>query len=208
MNYNDLGFRPLYHSFAALEMSDNLIPLIKDFPSEDETTGLLVYGYIDHEAGFTFEVLAAGRIEENGSLTSPIEENTDIRAFIRVEEVADNELHSLEDSAEMISAIYENKIKMIESYNVSEEIEETRAMEFLDDYRHPAYIDDIYVCFFKKSLKAEGCWVRIEGMGEHEIIGVLLNEPDQDFGYHIGDTVAFNMMETEDGRVIPYVAVE
>ena len=43
----------------------------------------------------------------------------------------------------------------------------------------------------KDGLKPEGCWVRITGLGDKHFIGTLLNEPDQNFGYHMGDTIMF-----------------
>ena len=43
MTYNEIGFRPLYHNFAAIELTDNLIPLIESFPGYEDATGLIVY---------------------------------------------------------------------------------------------------------------------------------------------------------------------
>jgi len=35
-------------------------------------------------------------------------------------------------------------------------------------------------------------------------MGTLLNEPNQNFGYHLNETIAFFVQETEDKKVICY----
>ena len=59
MTYKELGFRPLYHSFVGIMLTDDLKDVLKDFPGAEEANCAVAYGYIDHEAGFTFEVLEA-----------------------------------------------------------------------------------------------------------------------------------------------------
>ena len=56
----------------------------------------------------------------------------------------------------------------------------------------------------REGLKPEGCWVRICGLSEHSILGTLLNEPDQNFDYHMGEKIAFNVQKTEDDKYICY----
>ena len=52
----------------------------------------------------------------------------------------------------------------------------------------------------KNGLKPEGCWVRINGLSDRRIMGTLLNEPDQDFGYHAGDKIAFFICDDVEGN--------
>ena len=47
------------------------------------------------------------------------------------------------------------------------------------------------VLIIKNGLRPEECWVRISDLSDRRVMGTLLNEPDQDFGYHAGDTIAF-----------------
>ena len=63
-------------------------------------------------------------------------------------------------------------------------------------------IDDVLVYLTRDGLKPEGCWVRISGLGDHWIMGTLLNEPDQDFGYHEGEEIAFFVRERGDKSII------
>ena len=75
---------------------------------------------------------------------------------------------------------------MLKHYDVSEEIEKSREMVFLDGQRHEENVDDVLVYLMRDGLQPEGCWTRISGLGDHWLMGILLNEPGQDFGYHMG----------------------
>ena len=77
-------------------------------------------------------------------------------------------------------------------------------MGFLDKSRHDFYPDDVMVYLTREGLNPEGCWVRIIGLGDHFIMGTLLNEPGQDFGYHSGEKVAFFIQKQEDEGIILY----
>lgn len=66
MNYHETGFRALYRQFAAFNLDDKYKKALSDFPNADKSNCMLVYGYIDREAGMTLEVVAAGiRTNEN-----------------------------------------------------------------------------------------------------------------------------------------------
>jgi len=56
------------------------------------------------------------------------------------------------------------------------------------------------VLVVKEGLTPEGCWVRITDLGDKCFVGTLLNEPNQDFGYHMDDTITFFLYRGEDGK--------
>ncbi len=97
---------------------------------------------------------------------------------------------------------YADKVDMLADYSAGEEVEESRSMDFLDESRSPEYPDDVLVYLLKDGNKPEGCWVRIEGLAEHQIIGTLLNEPDQDFDYHEGEKIAFYVHQTDEKEIV------
>lgn len=99
---------------------------------------------------------------------------------------------------------FAGKLEMLRGYDVPDDVEKTRYMTFLDASRDENCIDDVLVFLIKDELKMEGCWVRIIGLGDHWFIGILLNEPNQDFGYHAGDKITFFVQETEDKQVVCY----
>ena len=68
MNYNELGFRPFYKNFSILLNNDNIMDIVADLDMDEVFDGVLVYGYVDHEAGFTFEILSIAQQEDDGSM--------------------------------------------------------------------------------------------------------------------------------------------
>ena len=101
---------------------------MEGYPNVDDANCMLVYGYIDHEAGLTLEVLAAGvEREERFKFFDPSE---DTRFFIRVGAVEDEEFALFDDSDNSLSNRYSKKLELLDTYNVDEEVEKTREMGF------------------------------------------------------------------------------
>ena len=65
----DCNFRDIYHKVCFIECADQIQNLKKVFNVSKKDNGVLAYGYIDHEDGFTFEVLTTGKLE-NGVLST------------------------------------------------------------------------------------------------------------------------------------------
>ncbi len=202
MKYKDTGFRAFYHQFITVPLKDSFKTVLKDFPGAGEANCILTYGYIDHDAGLSLEILAAGIEDEKGVRFA--NGNDTISSKIRIGNVAEDEVGIIADEDGSLAERYADKLEMLQGYGVSEEVEETRRMKFLDASRDEYCIDDVLVYLVREGLNPEGCWVRIEGLGDRFIIGKLLNEPDQNFGYHIGEKIAFFLQQTEDNKVICY----
>lgn len=64
------------------------------------------------------------------------------------------------------------------------------------------YPDDVLVYLIKDGLEVEGCWTRIVSVEENFLVGKLVNEPKQDFGYHEGDLIGFYCEQTSDEQII------
>lgn len=200
MKYKDTGFRALYKNFVAFMLKDNLKQCIERYPNAGKANCILTYGYIDQEAGLTMEVLCAG-IKDGDSFTF-FDTSKEIRAMLRAGSVIDDEFYMFDDNDSSLSKKYSDKLEVVKNYEAPEEVEESRKMTFLDKLRHEYYPDDVMVYLTREGLNLEGCWVRIIGLGDHYIMGTLLNEPDQDFGCHEGEKIAFFVQKTEDGEII------
>ena len=200
MKYSEVGVRAFYHNFIVVPMKDSLKGVLKDFPGADRAISILTYGYIDRMAGFTLEVLAAAFMD-NEEMSFGIG-NTEKLSKIRIESVIDDECYYVDDEDDSMYELYSDKLEMLKNYDAEDGVEESRNMDFLDSSRSPEYPDDVLVYLLKNGNKPEGCWVRIEELAEHEIIGTLLNEPNQDFGYHIGNQIAFYVHQTENKEII------
>ena len=202
MNYQETGFRALYKNFAAFPLNDKFRKAMEGYPNVEDANCMLVYGYIDHEAGLTLEVIAAGiEKDERFKFFEPSQET---RFFIRVGAVENDDFALFDDSDNSLRNRYVEKLEMLSAYEVDEEIEKTREMGFLDESRHPHYPDDVQVYLMRDGLDPEICWARIIGLGDHWIMGVLLNEPNQNFDYHHGEKIAFFVEKTEDEKIICY----
>lgn len=201
MIYKDTGFRAIYKNFCAFPLTDKYRECMKEYPNIEQANCMLVYGYIDTEAGLTLEVLAAGYQEDDSYRFFDGSDRT--RFFIRVGAVENEEFGYFGDNEDFRKR-YAEKLDMIKDYAADEEVEKSREMGFLDGSRHPHYPDDVQVLLVREGFNTEACWVRIVGLGEHWIMGTLLNEPEQAFGYHIGEKIAFFVQENADKEVICY----
>ena len=202
MYYKETGFRGWYRRFVAFPMKDEYkLPMI-NYPQIEKANCLLAYGYIDREAGLTLEVLAAGfeQVEKCTFFDPPAR----ARYSLTGEAMENEEFFLMDDRNNRLSSRYAKKLASLQKYAPGEEIEQTREMRFLDDSRHPLFPDDVQVYLMRQGLKPEPCWTRISGLTENCIKGVLLNEPEQDFGCRQGEEIAINLDETEDKKVICY----
>lgn len=199
MKYSETGFRPLYHNFCVFPMVENVKKVAEILPGYNEADGVLTYGYYDRQCGFTLDILCCVKKTGDEQYTlAP--ESEDKRAMIRIGAVADDEYEFMAYGDDPLKDRFKQKMEMLKIYDANDEVEKSRSFEFLDEFRHEHSIDDVLVLTIKEGLDPEGCWVRIEGLGDKCIIGTLLNEPNQDFGYHEGDRIAFFLYDSGDGK--------
>lgn len=87
MKYSGKNFRDFYKQIVAIEMSEDIRKAIADFPGAKSANCVYAYGYIDHDAGFMFEVLASGKQSEKSGLYNPREGNDDISVKLKADMV-------------------------------------------------------------------------------------------------------------------------
>ena len=198
MTYNEEGFRAVYDEFCLFDMTDTLRRALNDFPGVKEADSVLTYGYIDHEAGVTMEILCACiKGEDDIKLAKG---NDEVRSFVRIGAIEDVEFMHID---KRISKRFEKKLKTLSHY--ADDEFGLRAFTELDHLRHKTSVDDILVILRKKDHKeGEGVWVRVEGMTEMFYFGKLLNQPFDDYGYKEGDMVCFRV-EKENGVHTAYL---
>lgn len=200
MKYSEAGFRHFYHQYVLFPITA-VGSAVSDYKHFNEADSIVTYGYIDHETGFRFEVLSTASIR-NDKFQIFNDRPEGKRVFIKAEAVSDFEGFAIKDRDGQYTANKELIDLITEGYEQNEEIMNSRMMSFLDESRDPFNVDDVQVHLYKDGNQDEVCWVSIEGLEEHAIIGKLLNEPYQDFGYHEGDTIAFFVQKTKDSKII------
>ena len=199
MKYKETGFRAFYRHFAVVPLKDSLKKLLKDLPGEADANCILTYGYIDREAGFTLEVIAAGKQTAAGF--SFADTNEEISSMIRIEAVEEDDCFFCDAETETaLLERYAEKIETLHVYDADEEVEKTRSFQFIDAWREPRYPDDVEIYLVRDGNKPEKCWTRIIGLDQHNnLMCLLLNEPYQNFDYHQGELIAVLINKDDDG---------
>ena len=200
MKYQETGFRAIYKQFCTFPVTDIVKKVIEPFPGHKDANCVLTYGYIDKQAGVTMEIIAAGI--ENDDRFRFFDGNDKVTVKLRIGSVENEDFSIIDDTDGRLKQRYSEKVEMINDYDADEAVEKTRNFTFLDEFRDKYCIDDVLVFLTKEGLDPEGCWARIIGLGDHYLMGELLNEPAQNFGYHLGEKIAFFARQTEDHKVI------
>lgn len=186
---------------------DELFEKIENYPLKEEINSLLVLPYVDHQAGLSFQTVAACLLEEDKLLIYERPDNFENLSNIRLGAAKDFEFEYLENLKVPEDFDFEpfqsHSMETFKHYNDDDKILTLRVLTMLDEYRNEQHPDDILVFFFKEALAPEGMWVRYEDFNEEqEIFGRLLNQPNQDFGVNMGDTVKFSFAKNQDGALI------
>ena len=162
----------------------------------DHLYGALMYGYIDHNAGFTFEIMALETKKQNIVYRIvPIGVSCKIPRF----DVQEMNIEILDN---VNVDLFQDKIDIVaKTTQVSKELEELRLYKELDPSRHLEYPDDVMVYFLEEGKEPEACWIRLEGMQDGKMYGTVLTALHQDFGVKEKDTVYFGMTQMEDDKL-------
>jgi len=201
MNYKNIGFRALDNAFCCFENTGIFDQIIQEhLLGSDSATHILTYGYIDRMTGLSIEILACVQKLEEGKYRF-FPPNELIRTYARIAAVENIEFEVLKETPRL-RELYAEKLKVLDAYQVSDDIEAIRQMEFLDSCRDKYNIDDILVHISKPGFQTEGCWVRVNELLPHSFKGEMLNEPYQDLGIHIGDEIEFVARRLQDGQII------
>lgn len=172
-----------------------------------EANALLCMGYVDHTAGLTYEALALANYCDGDY--SVVWEAKDVSLKIRADSTANNIIMPIENKVLMNK--FKSRIEMLELYYKDADALECRAIKELDEFRHPEFPDDLAIILAKVGNKPEKIWVRtISFNGANtEIMSLkvqLLNEPFEDFGVHIHDTIDCVSFLDENGeRILAHI---
>lgn len=194
MQVCEMSFRDMNEQMVEIHGAKMVQLLEKMGLKLDNLYGALMYGYIDHDAGFTFEIMAL----ETKKYISVEYRIVPINVSCKIPRLDVQEMEiDIVDGVNI--SLFQDKIDIIhkQAY-VSKTLLELRNYKDLDLSRHSEYPDDVIVYLLSSNLDPEACWLRLEGMKEDKMYGNLLVEPKQDFGVHKGDEILFGMTKMED----------
>lgn len=200
MRIEDYSFRELNHKFVLIkDVADRFRLYNMEFQCLEGDNSLLTYGYIDHEAGLSFEILCFAKKDENGSIQLRTG-NEKVTFKIRYDGmIGDIEIIPYDIGL----AEFQSKIDMInEGYKGSDELEIIRKHTPIDRDRDKQFPDDVCAVLFKSDMKPERIWVRTETIVDGKIAGRLINQPFSDaFGLNVGDMVKLVSVPVNGGQI-------
>ena len=222
--FSDVSFREIYKRFIYIhcrEILDEMLPGEID----DDITGIFAYCYIDKTEGLSFRpvLLAAMKEMSIQVFTFPHQEDTIFILRLRHDKGLKSEVHENERHM-YLHAIDPGKYSFIDlsvlnvpvedyaefkdmidsSYDAGPDVEELRSdkYEYLDQFRHELYPDDVRALLFKKENGIEEVWVRLMFANGKELFGTLLNEPYRDYGCHEGTIIGLVIAQAGEKQVL------
>ena len=180
MNFRDIVDKYLYIDAAG--MAQNLGSI---FEVTDDVTGLLCYGYIDAQAGISFEILCCAVHDAAKKTLKLLHGNDEQSAKIRLSELLEAQAAVLPSKMPRLNE-FQSKVAMVQkAYKADEATEAMRKLTTLDPARlamHP----DVVTVYLVRGEEAEAAHVLLKEVREVNIIGTLLSEPQKVSGLHKG----------------------
>lgn len=201
MKVAEKNFREIYKKICFLENSELVEKInlrdVFDYPPEENLNGFVTYAFINLNHEFVFEILAGAKIFGEKIKIFPASYKKNI--FFHRAEIENVEIKIL---SEDYQTAFQDKIQVIDDKNkFGEVLEKIRAAEDLDELRHPNFPDDVAVLFYGENFRPEYAWVRCENIEEKFIVGKLLNNLQQNFGYEVGDKIKFGLTNFEGENI-------
>ena len=189
MNFRDIVDKYLYIDVAGVAQNLGSI-----FEVTEDATGVLCYGYIDEQAGISFEILCCAVYDTAKKTLKLLHGNDEQSAKIRLAELMEAQAAVLPRLSE-----FKGKVEMVkQAYKADEATEAMRKLTSLDPARlamHP----DIVTVYLVRGDEAEVAYVLLKEVREVNIIGSLLSEPQNAAGLHKGDEISFFLVRNEKG---------
>ena len=192
--YKDIPFREVYRQFIYFRMPAYL-DNVKEFVSVENMDGLLAYGYVDNEKGMMFEICASASLHEDSWDVHPL--SIEHRIMMDNKTVVGCPFLIM-NQTELDFTIFDQRVSRIIEYFENDEIEQVRNIELMDGCRHEDFPDDVQVILVSETVTPELVWVRTLRIGDQRVEGMLLNEPEGNFGVHQGDPIDFRFMQLEE----------
>lgn len=134
------NFRDIEHSLC-IAMDTRMAKLLCP-DTEQDTNAAICYGYVDKEAGLTFEVLCLA-LYIDGDYTI-VNAHQKISMKVRSEAYKDTEVMPIKNAA--IMKQFQRRISIIEDvYYSKDDVVTARKITCIDRFRHPFYPDDVQV---------------------------------------------------------------
>lgn len=193
-----MHFRDIVDKYLYIEAAGVAQNLGSIFEVTEDATGVLCYGYIDAQAGITFEILCCAVYDAAKKTLKLLRGNAEQSAKIRLAELLEAQAAVLPSEIPRLSE-FQSKVAMVQkAYEADEATEAMRKLTSLDPARiatHP----DIVTVYLVRGDESEAVFVLLKEVREVNIIGMLLSEPETANGLHKGDEISFFLVRNEKG---------
>ena len=202
-NLDTVSFRDMDNKFLLVKDIDWKTRMIIEksgYRIRPDDNAMLVFGYIDQEAGISFELLCAACVYDDGEVSlEPTNKTTSFK--FRYESFEGDEVPFTNLS--QLVPFHDRAQMIVKGYKAPDAVLEIRAIQELDPSRAPGYPDDIVVFFIKEGYRNEGIWCRTVGTdpARHLIQMRMLNEPNASFGKHMGDIIDVTLYQMDNGEL-------
>lgn len=198
MLLKEMNFRDILDKYLYIDAAGMAQKLGSIFEVTDDVTGLLCYGYIDAQAGISFEILCCAVYDAAKKTLKLLRGNDEQSAKIRLAELLEAQAAVLPSKMPRLSE-FQSKVAMVQkAYEADEATEAMRKLTSLDPARiatHP----DIVTVYLVRGDESEAVFVLLKEVREVNIIGMLLSEPETANGLHKGDEISFFLVRNEKG---------
>lgn len=199
MLLKEMNFRDIVDKYLYIEAAGVAQKLGSIFEVTEDATGVLCYGYIDAQAGISFEILCCAVHDAAAKTLKLLHGNDEQLAKIRLSELLEANAAVLPSEMPRLSE-FQSKVAMVQkAYKADEATEAMRRLTSLDSARlvtHP----DIVTVYLVRGDEAEAAHVLLKEVREvNNIIGTLLSEPQAATGLHKGDEISFFLVRNEKG---------
>jgi len=194
----NVNFREI-HRRLILVKDDRAINDLKSrihFPENSDS--LLMFCYIDTEAGLTFEFLCTYNSQKNEYYERDIKE---LRQIYRKGFFNNCEIEIIPDNILKSKFLNEYINSIIDNYENDENKIFTRKIKDIDHLRENDFPDDILVYIYKEGLNTERVWVRLSKVENGKLYGLLQNEPNSNFGIHLFNEIKIEIFKDEEGKI-------
>lgn len=199
VTFRDVLGKPLLIEYSVADVCSD------DFLIPNEADAALVYGYIDPQAGLTFDLFAPAKFTEGHVFheAAPLIEHNR-RVIIRRGSIPNDARIAFPENADELMHQYAEQAQLDEKYyQVGHARELTRKLTEIDHLRNQNYPDDVEVLLLNRSLPMERVWFTLLGITKSgNLVGSLLNEPYADYPVHRGDKMALAPTNDANGVLV------
>lgn len=202
-NHDAINFREMDQKFLLvkdIDMKTRMVIERSGFHIRQDDNAMLVFGYIDQEAGISFELLCAACVYDDGEVS--LEPTNKTTSFKFRYGSFQGDMVPFTNLSQLIP--FHDRAQMIKNgYGAPDAVLEIRNIRELDPSRASGFPDDIVVFFVKEGYRNEGIWCRTVGTdpARHLIQMRMLNEPNAPFGKHLGDIVDVTLIQMDNGEL-------